>query len=110
MKSYSELLELQFMSLTRISLRLREELEKTTSHLKMEFETKDLGNTRLCLDHEVEALFLTVFWSTELNYTPKVSPLSIPFIVYTLYTNETLEEVMESKIPYLKFNFALRCI
>ena len=27
-----------------------EELEKTALHLKMEFEMKDLGKTRLCLD------------------------------------------------------------
>ncbi|TQE09431.1 hypothetical protein C1H46_004924 [Malus baccata] len=35
------------------------------------------------------------------NYTLKVLPLSIHVIVRTLYANETLEEVMESEVPYL---------
>ena len=84
-----------------------EELEKTASHLKMEFEMKDLGKTRLCLDLKLKHCSdgILVYQS---NYTPNVLPLSIPMIVHTLYANETLEEVMESKILYLKFNFALR--
>ena len=85
-----------------------EELEKTASHLKMEFEMKDLRKTRLCLDLKLKHCYdsILVYQS---NYTSNVLPLSIPLIVHTLYTNETLEEVMESEIPYLKFNFALRC-
>ncbi|KAM1674767.1 hypothetical protein TB1_039768 [Malus domestica] len=85
-----------------------EEFEKTTSHLKMEFEMKDLGKTRLCLDLKLKHCSdgILVY---QLNYTPNVSLLSIPLIVHMLYANETLEEVMESKIPYLKFNFALCC-
>ena len=50
MKSYSKLLELQFMSLNTNLTNTLEELEKTDSHLKMEFEMKDLGKTHLCLD------------------------------------------------------------
>ena len=77
-----------------------EELEKTASHLKMEFEMKDLRKTRLCLDLKFKHCSddILVYQS---NYTSNVLPLSIPFIVHTLYENETLEEVMESEIPYL---------
>ena len=77
-----------------------EEHEKTASHLKMEFEMKDLRKTRLCLDLKFK------HWSDGIlvyqsNYTPNVLPLSIPLIVHTLYANETLEEDVESEIPYL---------
>ena len=77
-----------------------EEHEKTASHLKMEFEMKDLRKTRLCLDLKFK------HWSDSIlvyqsNYTLNVLPLSIPLIVHTLYAIETLEEVMESEIPYL---------
>ena len=77
-----------------------EELEKTDSHMKMEFEMKDLGKTRLCLDLKLKHCSdgILVYQS---NYTPILSPLSIPLIVHTLYANETLEKVMESEIPYL---------
>ncbi|KAM1188925.1 hypothetical protein ACFX2J_024654 [Malus domestica] len=77
-----------------------EELEKTASHLKMEFEMKDLGKTRLCLNPKLKHCYdgILVYQS---NYTLNVSPLSIPLIVHTLYANETLEEVMESEISYL---------
>ena len=34
-----------------------EELEKTASHPKMEFEMKDLRKTRLCIDLKFKALF-----------------------------------------------------
>ena len=72
-----------------------EELEKTASHLKMEFEMKDLGKTRLYLDLKLKHCSNgTLVYQS--NYTP-----SIPVIIHTLYTNETLEEVMESEIPYL---------
>ena len=69
---------------------------------------KDLRKTRLCLDLKLKHCsdgILVYQW----NYTPNVSPLSIPLTIHTLYANETLEEVMESEISYLKFNFALRC-
>ena len=74
----------------------------------MEFEMNDLGKTRLCLDLKLKhySNSILVYQS---NYTQKVSHLSIPLIVHTLYANETLEEVMESEIPYLKFNFVLHC-
>ena len=77
-----------------------EEHEKTASHLKMEFEMKDLRKTRLCLDLKLQHCSdgILVYQS---NYTPSVLPLSIPLIVHTLYANETLEEAMESEIPYL---------
>ena len=50
-----------------------EELEKTALHLKMEFEMKDLGKTRLCLDLKLKHFSdgILVYQS---NYTPKVSP------------------------------------
>ena len=84
-----------------------EELEKTASHLKMEFEMKDLGKTRLCLNLKLEHCSdgILVY---QLNYIPNVLPLSIPLIVHMSYANETLEEVMESEIPYL--SSALRFI
>ena len=77
-----------------------EELEKTVSHLKMEFEIKDLGKTRLCLDLKLKHCSdnILVYQS---NYTRNVSPLSMTIIVHTLYANETLEEVMESEVPDL---------
>ena len=61
---------------------------------------KDLRKTRLCLNLKFKHCYdgTLVYQS---NYTPNVSPSSIPLIVHTLYANETLEEVMESKIPYL---------
>ena len=34
-----------------------EELEKTASHPKMEFEMKDLRKTHLCIDLKFKALF-----------------------------------------------------
>ena len=34
-----------------------DELEKTTLHLKIEFEMKDLRKTRLCIDLKFKALF-----------------------------------------------------
>ena len=74
----------------------------------MEFEIKDLGKTRLCLDLKFKRCSDGTF-VYQSNYIPNVSPLSIHLIVHTLYANETLEEVKESEIPYLKFNFALRC-
>ncbi|KAM2926661.1 hypothetical protein FF1_043998 [Malus domestica] len=77
-----------------------EELEKTASHLKMEFEMKDLGKTRLCLDLKLKHCFDGILVYL-LNYTLKVIPLSIPMKVHTLYANETLEGVMESEIPYM---------
>ena len=49
-----------------------EELEKTASHLKMEFEMKDLGKTCLCLDLKLKHCSdgILVYQS---NYTIKVS-------------------------------------
>ena len=66
----------------------------------MEFEIKDLGKTHLCLDLKLKHCSdgILVYQS---NYTPNMSPLSIPLIVHTLYANETLEEVMKSEISYL---------
>ena len=68
----------------------------------------DLGKTRLCLDLKLKHCSDGIF-VYQSNYTPNVLPLSILLIVHTLYVNETLEEDLESKIPYLKFNFVLRC-
>ncbi|MBT0984610.1 hypothetical protein KJ032_26650, partial [Salmonella enterica subsp. enterica serovar Typhimurium] len=76
------------------------ELEEIAAHLKSEFEMKDLRKTRLCFDLKFKRCSdsILVYQS---NYTPNVLLLSIPLIIHTLYANETLEEVMESKIPYL---------
>ena len=61
---------------------------------------KDLGKTRLCLDLKFKRCSdgTLVYQS---NYTSNVSHLSIPLIIHTLYANGTLEEIMESEIPYL---------
>ncbi|KAM1985453.1 hypothetical protein ACFX16_013621 [Malus domestica] len=66
----------------------------------MEFEMKDLGKARLCLDLKFKRCSdgTLVYQS---NDTLKISHLSIPLIVHTLYANETFEEVMESEVPYL---------
>ena len=101
MKSYSELLELQFVVNKNLT-KTPEELEKTALHLKMEFEIKGIGKTHLCLDLKLKHCSDGTL-VCQSNYTPKVSPLSIPLIVHTLYANETLEEVMESEISYLSF-------
>ncbi|KAM1909123.1 hypothetical protein ACFX14_028550 [Malus domestica] len=76
------------------------ELEKTALHLKMEFEMKDLGKTLLYFNLKLEHCSdgILVYQS---NYTLNMSPLSVPLIVHTLYANEIIEEVMESKFPYL---------
>jgi hypothetical protein len=58
----------------------------------------ELGKTHLNLKLKHCSDGILVYQS---NYTLKVSPLSIPLIIHTLYANETLEEVMESEIPYL---------
>ena len=65
-----------------------EELEKTDSRLKTEFEMKDLRKTHLCLDLKLKHRFdgILVYQS---NHTLNVLPLSISLIVHTLYANET---------------------
>ena len=49
-------------------IRTLEELEKTASYLKSEFEMKDFGKTRFCLGLELEHCVdgILVHWS---NYT-----------------------------------------
>ena len=51
--------------------KILEELEKTASHLKMEFEMKDRGKTQLCLDLKLKRCFdgILVYQS---NYTSNV--------------------------------------
>ena len=55
-----------------------EELEKTASHLKMEFEINDLGKTSLCLDLKLKHCSdgILVYQS---NYTPNISHLRYTF-------------------------------
>ncbi|KAM1731082.1 hypothetical protein ACFX11_017017 [Malus domestica] len=83
-----------------------EELEKTTSHMKTKFRMKDFGKSCLYLDLKLKRCSdgTLVYQS---NYIPKVLPFSIPMIFHMLYANETLEEVMESEIPYLSSTLRL---
>lgn len=77
-----------------------EEHEKIVLHLKTKFEIKDLGKTCLCLDLKLKHYSdgTLVYQS---NYTLKVLPFEYTYDLLMLYANETLEEVMESKVPYL---------
>ncbi|KAM2360608.1 hypothetical protein ACFXTH_002983 [Malus domestica] len=77
-----------------------EEFEKIVSHLKMEFEMKDRGKTRLYLELKFKRCFDGIL-AYESNYTPKVLPFGYTYDLPTLYANKTLEEVMKSKVPYL---------
>ena len=45
------------------------ELDKTVAYLKEEFEMKDLGRTKLCLDFQVEHLSKGNFCPTDIVYS-----------------------------------------
>ena len=73
MKSYSELLELQFYVVKPNLTKIPEELKKTALHLKMEFEMKDREKTRLCLDLKLK-YFSNGILVYQSNYTLNVLP------------------------------------
>ena len=93
-----------------------EELARTASHLKSEFEMKDLGKTRYCLGLEIEHCSDGILVHQS-NYTQKVlrrfnedkaKSSSTPMVVRTLDAkrdpfrpNEDDEEILEPEVPYL---------
>ncbi|XP_068339068.1 uncharacterized mitochondrial protein AtMg00810-like [Pyrus communis] len=92
------------------------ELEEIVAHLKSEFEMKDLGKTRYCLNLKIEYCSDGILVH-QLNYTQKVlrnfnedktKPSSTPIVVRTLdvkrdpfHPNEDDEEIFELKVPYV---------
>ena len=99
-----------------------EELIKTTNYLKKEFEMKDLGKTRYCLDLQIEYCLNGVFIHQS-SYTEKVlkrfymdksHPLSSPMVVrsfevtkYPFRPKEENEELLGPEVPYLSAICAL---
>ena len=93
-----------------------EELIKTTNYLKKEFEMKDLGKTRYCLDQQIEYCLNGVLIHQS-SYTEKVlkhfymdksHPLSSPMVVRLLEVTkdpfrpkEENEELLGPEVPYL---------
>jgi hypothetical protein len=93
-----------------------EELTKTADYLKNEFEMKDLGKTKFCLDLQIEHLpdGILIHQST---YTEKVlkhfhmdkaHPLSTPMVVRSLDVKkdpfrpqEVGEETLGPEVPYI---------
>ena len=75
-----------------------EELSKTVEYLKIEFEIKDLGKTKLCLGLELEhkANEIIVHQSTYTErvfkhfYMDKAHPLSILMVVQSLEPHKNL--------------------
>jgi hypothetical protein len=104
-------------------LRTPEEFTKTANYLKNEFETKDLGKTKFCLDLQIKHLpnGILVHQST---YTEKVlkhfhinkaHPLSTSMVVRSLDVKkdhfrpqEVGEETLGPKVPYLSAIGALK--
>ncbi|GLT35869.1 hypothetical protein SLA2020_102850 [Shorea laevis] len=92
------------------------ELEKVVECLKKEFEIKDLGVTKFCLDLQIEHLSNGIFVH-QLNYVEKIlkrfnmdksHPLSSPMVVRSLDVNkdpfrprEDNEEILGLEVPYL---------
>ncbi|KAM1628851.1 hypothetical protein ACFX2K_017216 [Malus domestica] len=97
-------------------IRTPEELARTASHLKSEFEMKDLGKTRYCLGLEIEHCSDGILVHQS-NYTQKVlrrfnedkaKSSSTPMVVRTLDAkrdpfrlNEDDEKILEPEVPYL---------
>ncbi|KAM2817807.1 hypothetical protein COP1_041878 [Malus domestica] len=92
------------------------ELARTASHLKSEFEMKDLGKTRYCLGLEIEHCSDGILVHQS-NYTQKVlrrfnedkaKSSSTPMVVRTLDAKRDPfrpkkddEEILEPEVPYL---------
>ncbi|KAM1683261.1 hypothetical protein ACFX14_034437 [Malus domestica] len=92
------------------------ELEEIATHLKSEFEMKDVGKTRYCHGLEIE-YFSDGVLVHQLNYTQnvlqrfnedKTKPSSTPMVVQTLDAKrdpfcpkEDEEEILEPEVPYL---------
>ena len=93
-----------------------EEIRRTATYLKNEFEMKDLGKTKFCLGLQLEHLPNGILIHQS-NYTEKVlkhfymdkaHPLSTPMVVRSLDAQkdpfrpcEDNEEILGSEIPYL---------
>ena len=93
-----------------------EKLTRTTDYLKKEFEMKDLGKTKFCLDLQIEHFpnGVLVYQSTYIKkvlkhfYMDKVHPLSFPMVVRSLDVKndqfrpcEKDEELLGPEVPYL---------
>ncbi|XP_070677529.1 uncharacterized mitochondrial protein AtMg00810-like [Malus domestica] len=99
-----------------------EELARTVTHLKSEFEMKDLGKTQYCvglkIEHHSDGILVH-----QTNYTHKVlcrfnedkaKPSSIHMVIRSLNAkqdpfrpNEDDEEILEPEVPYLSVIGAL---
>ncbi|XP_070675798.1 uncharacterized mitochondrial protein AtMg00810-like [Malus domestica] len=93
-----------------------EELTRIASHLKSEFEMKDLGKTQYCLSLDIEHCSDGILVHQS-NYTQKVlhrlnedkaKSSSTPMVVRTLDVKrdpfrpkEDDEEILEPEVPYL---------
>ena len=93
-----------------------EELIKTADYLKNEFEMKDLGKTKFCLDLQIEHLpnRILVHQSTYIGkvlkhfHMDKAHPLSTPMVVRlldvkkdTFRPQEDGEKTLGPEVPYL---------
>uniref|UniRef100_A0A2N9F2A8 Reverse transcriptase Ty1/copia-type domain-containing protein n=1 Tax=Fagus sylvatica TaxID=28930 RepID=A0A2N9F2A8_FAGSY len=93
-----------------------EELTKTADYLKNEFEMKDLGKTKFCLDLQIEHLpnGILIHQSTYIEkvlkhfHMDKAHPLSTPMVVRSLDVKkdhfrpqEVGEETLGPEVPYL---------
>lgn len=92
-----------------------DELEKTTPHLKSEFDMKDLGKNRYCLGLEIKHCSYGILVH-QLNYInmlrpfneDKAKPFSIPMVVQTLdakqdrfRSKDKEKQVLEPEVPHL---------
>ena len=93
-----------------------EELTKTADYLKNEFEIKDLGKTKFCLDLQIEYLpdGILIHQSTHTEkvlkhfHMDKAHPLITPMVVRSLdvkkdhfHPQEVGEETLGLEVPYL---------
>ena len=102
-------------------IRTSAKLEEIATHLKFEFEMKDLWKTRYCLGLEIEHCLDRILVH-QLNYTQKVlrrfnedkaKPSSTPMIVQTLdakrdhFVQRRMRKRFEPEVPYLSAISAL---
>jgi hypothetical protein len=95
---------------------IQEELTKTATYLKNEFEMKDLGKTKFCLGLQIEhfqnriLVHQSTYTEKILNhfYMEKAHPLSTPMVVRSLDVKkdhfrprEDDEEILGPEVPYL---------